>query len=236
MLYATGMGIIIYNFRRDDHSVYSEPGFALHTPKANAGMSIISKAPFQVIGLGYMAPPFVDSNDFWFPHTWFPEFVPMLLDQAPAHFRHISMFSHNNSNLSLVPVFSDDRVVAGNFKRHSYSSTTGALYDERTAISVLLKKLITDGGRYTKYHPNIMPALFASHGDTQSGQVSIGGLEESKCEEFKVVASTPTTPAENDLIRSGAVTAEELRMYADEHSNRQPFANVVSAPVHDAHY
>ena len=46
VLYATGMGIVIYNFCRDGHSVYSEPGFALHTPKANAGMSIISKASF----------------------------------------------------------------------------------------------------------------------------------------------------------------------------------------------
>ena len=34
--------------------------------------------------------------------------------------------------------------------------------------------------------------------------------------------------AESDLIRSGAVTAEELRMYTD--------ADIVSAPVHDAHY
>ena len=64
----------------------------------------------------------------------------------------------------------------------------------------------------------------------------VSGLEESKCDEFKVVASTSATPAEIDLIRSGAVTSEELRMYADAHSNRQPFANVVSAPVHDAHY
>ena len=89
VLYATGMGIAIYNFRRGDHSAHSEPGFALHAPKANAGMLIISKASFQGIGFGYMAPPFVGSDDFWFPHTWFPEFVPMLLDQAPAHFRHI---------------------------------------------------------------------------------------------------------------------------------------------------
>ena len=37
VLYATGMGIIIYVFRRDDRSVYREPGFALHAPKANAG-------------------------------------------------------------------------------------------------------------------------------------------------------------------------------------------------------
>ena len=158
----------------------------------------------------------------------------MLPDQAPANFRHIAMFSHNNSNLSLVPVLSDDRVVAGNFERYSF--TTGALYDERTAISVLLEKLVTDGGRYTKYHPNVMLALFASHEDAQSVQVSGEGLEESKCEEFKVVASTSATPAEIDLIRSGAVTSEELLMYADTHSNRQPFANVVSAPVHDAHY
>ena len=100
VLYATDMGIVIYNFRRDDQSVYSEPGFALHTPKANAGMSIISKASFQDMCFGYMAPPFVGSNGFWFPHTWFPEFVPMLLNQAPAHFRHIAMFSHNNSNLA----------------------------------------------------------------------------------------------------------------------------------------
>ena len=144
------------------------------------------------------------------------------------------MFSHKNSNLSLVPVFSDDRVGAGNFERYSF--TTGALYDERTAISVLLEKLITDGGRYTKYHPNVMLALFASHNNTQSGQVSSGGLEESRCDEFKVVASTSATPAEIYLIRSDAVTSEELRMYADAHSNRQPFANVASAPVHDAHY
>ena len=60
VLYATGMGIVIYNFRRDDESVYSEPGFALHTPNANAGMSIISKSSFQDVGFGYMAPPFVN--------------------------------------------------------------------------------------------------------------------------------------------------------------------------------
>ena len=82
----------------------------------------------------------------------------MLLNQAPAHFQHIAMFSHNNSNLSLVCVFSDDQVVADNLKR--YSVTTDAMYDESTAISVLLEKLITDGGRCTKYHPNVMLALF----------------------------------------------------------------------------
>ena len=232
-IYATGMDIVIYNFRRDDHSLHSKPGFALHIPKANAGMSIISKASFQDVCFGYMPLPFVGSNDFWFPHTWFPEFVQMLLDQAPAHFRHIAMFSHNNSNPSLVPVFSDDQIVADNLKRYSF--TAGGLYDERTAISVLLEKLITDSGRYTKYHPNVVLALFASHGDAQSGQVPSGGVAESKFDEFKVVASTSTTPAENALIRSGAVTAEALRQYADEHSNRQPFADIASAPFHDAH-
>ena len=105
VLYATGMGIVIYNFCRDDHSVYSEPGFALHTPKANAGMSIISKAAFQDVGFGYMAPPFVStpgsagSTDYWFPRTWFPNFVHMVLDQAPAGMRSIRMYSNNNSIL-----------------------------------------------------------------------------------------------------------------------------------------
>ena len=58
------------------------------------------------------------------------------------------MFSHNNSNLPLVPVFIDDQVVASNLRRYSF--TTGSLYDEQAAISVLLEKLITDGGLYTK--------------------------------------------------------------------------------------
>ena len=101
---------------------------------------------------------------------------------------------------------------------------------------MLLENLITDGGRYTKYHPNVMLALFASHGGTQSGGVPSSGVEESKFEEFKVVASTSTTPAENALINSGAVTAEVLRQYADKHGNRQPFAYIVSAPFHDVHY
>ena len=114
VLYATGMGIVIYNFERDDHSVYSEPGFALHTPEAKAGMSIISKASFQGLGFGYMAPPFgccsnpvfTGSTDYWFPHTWFPNPVPMVLDQAlSAGMRTIRMYSNNNSNLSLIPVY-----------------------------------------------------------------------------------------------------------------------------------
>ena len=60
---------------------------------------------------------------------------------------------------------------------------------------MLLEKLVTDGGRYTKYHPNVMLALFASHYmlDTQPDQVSGEGLDESKCDEFEVVASTSAT-------------------------------------------
>ena len=30
VLYTKGIGIVIYNFRRDGQSMYSEPGFALH--------------------------------------------------------------------------------------------------------------------------------------------------------------------------------------------------------------
>ena len=245
VLYATGMGIVIYNFRRDDESVYSEPGFALHTPKANAGMSIISKSSFQDVGFGYMAPPFVNtpgstlSTDFWFPRTWFPNFVPMVLDQAPDDMRFIKMHSHNNSNLSLVPVFNEDEIVDNNFKRYSF--TSGELYDERTQITVLLDKMVNHDGRYAKYHPNVMLALLSSHSmlDTsarQSSQSSGEGLEESKSEECNVVANYEPTPAELDMIRSGAVNSEQLREYANTHKNRQPFANPVSAPAQDAHY
>ena len=47
---------------------------------------------------------------------------------------------------------------------------------------MLLEKLVTDGGRYTKYHPNVMLAFFANHYmlDTQPDQASGEGLEESK--------------------------------------------------------
>jgi len=124
VLYATGMGIVIYNFCRDYHSVYSEPGFTLHTPKAKAGMSIISKASFQDVGFGYMAPSFANnspvftgSTDYWFPRTWFPNFVPMVLDQAPAGMRTIRMYSNNNSNISLIPVYNEDEISEHKLKR-----------------------------------------------------------------------------------------------------------------------
>jgi hypothetical protein len=147
------------------------------------------------------------------------------------------MFSHNNSSISLVPVFFvDDQVVANNLKH--YSSTTGKLYDERTAISaLLLEKLITDGGRYTNYRPNVMLALVASRGGAQSGAVPDSGVEESKFEELAVVARASTSPAANSLIHSGAVTADELHQYkAKQHGNRQPFEDAVSAPFDDVHY
>ena len=38
------------------------------------------------------------------------------------------------------------------------------------------------------------------------------------------------------MIRSGVVTSEELRVYADTHRNRAPFADAVPAPVQDAYY
>ena len=159
VLYATGMGIVIYNFCRDDHSVYSEPGFALHIPKAkcwyvNYQQSVIPRRA----GFGYMAPPFVcnspvytGSTDYWFPRTWFPNFVPMVLDQAPAGMRTIRMYSNNNSNLSLIPVYDEDEISEHKLERYSF--TTGELYDERAQVSVLLEKLATDGGRYAKVSP-----------------------------------------------------------------------------------
>ena len=72
VLYAIGVGIAMYNFKRDDYSVYSEPGFALHTPAGNKGMSIISKPSFQDLGFRYLAPPFVGVTDFWFSNSWAP--------------------------------------------------------------------------------------------------------------------------------------------------------------------
>ena len=258
VLYATGMGIVIYNFCRDDHSVYSEPGFALHTPKANAGMSIISKASFQDIGFGYMAPPFANDSpvftgptDYWFPRTWFPNFVPMVLDQAPAGMRFISMYSNNNSNLPLVPIYEEDEIAYRKMERYSF--TTGELYNEREQVSGLLEKLVTDGGRYEKYHPNVMLSLFENHymldiPELRPGKASGEGLEESKTGEYSdsddvdpstfvnVVASTSATPTETALIRSGSVTAEHLQTYAQEHGNRQSFAEPAPPPSEHAHY
>ena len=138
VLYATGVGIVMYNFKRDDSSVYSEPGFALHTPAGNKGMSIISKSSFQDLGFGYLAPPFVGAVDFWFPYSWSPNPVPMVLSDAPKNFRSIPMFSHPGSNLSLVPVHSEASVIANNLERWSF--TTGKRYDERSAVKDLLQQ------------------------------------------------------------------------------------------------
>jgi len=89
VLYATGDGIVMYNFKRDDSSAYSEPCFALHTPAGNKGMSIISKSSFQDVGFGYLAPPFGGATDFWFPSSWAPNPVPMVLSDAPGDSRSI---------------------------------------------------------------------------------------------------------------------------------------------------
>ena len=85
----------------------------------------------------------------------------MVLDQAPDDMRFIRMYSNNNSNLSLVPVLSEEEIVDKDFKRYSF--TSGKLYNERAQISVLLDKMVNDNGRYAKYHPNVMLALFANH-------------------------------------------------------------------------
>ena len=63
--------------------------------------------------------------------------------------------------------------------------------------------------------------------DLQPGQTSGEGVEKSKtgdCSDSddvaKVVRNTFATPTEAALIRSGAVTTEQLRMCAQEHLNR----------------
>ena len=104
---------------------------------------------------------------------------------------------------------------------------------------MLLEKLVTNDGRYAKYHSNVMLALFANHcmmdvPELQPDQASGEGIEESKCDEFKVTASTFATPAEVGMIHSGVVTSEELLVYADTHKNRASFAASVPAPIQDA--
>ena len=125
-------------------------------------MSIISKSSFQDLGYGYLAPPFVGATDFWFPNYWAPNPVPMVLSDAPKDFRSIPMFSHPGSNLSLFPVHNETAVIANNLERWSF--TTGKRYDERSAITGLLNKLV-GGGRYAKYHPNMMLSMFQSMSD-----------------------------------------------------------------------
>ena len=62
----------------------------------------------------------------------------MVLDQEPDEMRFIRMYSNNNSNLSLVPGYSEEEIVDKDFRRYSF--TSGELYDERAQISVLLEK------------------------------------------------------------------------------------------------
>ena len=218
VLYAIGVGIAMYNFKRDDYSVYSEPGFALHTPAGNKGMSIINKSSFQDLGFGYLAPPFVGATDLWFPNSWAPNPVPMVLSDAPIFSRSIPMFSYPGSKLSLVPVHSETAVIANNLERWSFAA--GKRYDERSAITGLLTKFVVDGGRYAKYHPNMMLSMFHSMSDVHpAGAAPSSGIEESKFED------------------SDEPSAEELRDRHLRFPNRQPFladAPKINSPLHYA--
>ena len=66
-------------------------------------------ADVKDLGFGYMAPPFrsfnpvfTGSTDYWFPHMWFPNFVPMMLDQAPAGMRTIRMYATEGGQPKIV--------------------------------------------------------------------------------------------------------------------------------------
>ena len=141
----------------------------------------------------------------------------MVLSDAPKNFRSIPMFSHPGSNLSLVHVHSETAAIANNLQRWSF--TTDKRYDERSATTALLKKLV-DGGRYAKYHPNMMLSMFRSMPDVHpDGAAPPSGVGESKFED-------PDAPS-----------AEELRDYRLRFPNRQPFladAPRVNSPLHHA--
>ena len=86
------------NIRR---KIAVSPLGAQSTPPSLArGRSIYSSSSFQDLGFGYLAPPFVGAADFWFPISWAPNPVPMVLSDAPNDFRSIPMFSHPGSNIS----------------------------------------------------------------------------------------------------------------------------------------
>ena len=60
---------------------------------------------------------------------------------------------------------------------------SGMRYDERSAIKGLFTKL-ADGGRYAKYHPNMMLSMFHSMPDVHpAGAAPSCGVEESTFEE-----------------------------------------------------
>ena len=71
---------------------------------------------------------------------------------------------------------------------------------------------------------------------TGDGAVRTSLLEVDPSTLVKVVANTFATPAEAALIRSGAVTAGQLRMCAQEHRNRRPFAESAPPLSEHAHY
>ena len=147
---------------------------------------------------------------------------------APDGFRLIEMFSHQTSNLSLVPVCKDDFVLEHKLSRYSF--TTGERYDERTAVSGLLSKLV-DGSCYAKYHPNMMLSMFGRMSSVHPpGAASSSGVEESKFEPDDETAGpvgvlyptgvTDTNPADP--------AAEELRDYRLRFPNRTSY--VTCAP------
>ena len=64
---------------------FATGGSIIHPPLAR-GRSIISSSSFQDLGFGYLAPLFVGAADFWFPISWAPNPVPMVLSDAPDDF------------------------------------------------------------------------------------------------------------------------------------------------------
>jgi len=114
-------------------------------------------------------------------------------------------------------VHSEAAVIANNLERWSF--TTGKRYDERSAIKDLLTKLV-DGGRYSKYHPNMMLSMFDSMSSAHpSGAAPSAGVEESKFDD----ADEPS--------------AKELLDYRLRFPNRQPFladAPKINSSLHHA--
>ena len=180
-LYATGVGIVMYNFKRNEgSSVYSEPqALRCIRPLASNACPSSTRPLSKTLALGTWrllssARPILVSQ------SGAPNPVPMVLSDAPDDFRSIPMFSHSGSNSSLVPVYSEETAIAKNFERWSF--TTGTRYDERSAITSLLTKL-ADDGRYAKYHPNMMLSMFYSMPKVHpAGAAPSSGVEESKFE------------------------------------------------------
>lgn len=125
-----------------------------------------------------------------------------------------------------MPVFDDSTVIEKNLLRYSF--TTGEPYDERAAISGLLHKLVTSGGRYSKYHPNMMLSLYDSSDDAAaldpSSESTNDGVEESKHDPDPSVSDLAPVTASEALLRTGVVTEQELSDYQSKFKNRLPFS------------